>query len=343
MFEEIKFVKTEDHSVGLYSNSINDIFHSKTGALKEAYDKFIYPLIETEIECKKILDICYGVGYNTKAALNKLYKNNLIIDALEFNKNLVHISPYILDGIEDDELKVFIISQLYGSNANLQDIKGFLNYIESLNLNYFLSAFTRRFKTALNELPYYYNIQSKNNAFLHNIYYSYISNNMNNLIKPNKYKDCKINFFFGDARKTILKTNNQYDAVFLDAFSSQKDPTLWTIDFLSLVKSKMNFNSVLLSYSKSTPYRSALLELEFFVGKIFIDNIDMGTIASLNKTNIKNPLSKYDLDLIKTRSGITFKDSTLTLTGNEILKYRENESKCSDRISHTQFLKENLK
>lgn len=165
---------------------------------------------------------------------------------------------------------------------------------------------------------------------------------MNNYVKPNKYAKCKINFYIGDARQTILKTNNLYDAVFLDAFSSQKDPTLWTIDFLSLVKSKMNKNSVLLSYSKATPYRSALLELDFYVGKIFINDIDMGTIASQNKDFIKNNLSQYDIDLIKTRSGITYKDSTLSNTPSEILNQRELEAKFSKRISRTQFIKSNL-
>lgn len=343
MYEEINFVKTDDNSVGLYSNSVNDIFHSKTGALKEAYDKFVLPLLETKIECKRILDICYGIGYNSKAALKEFYKNNIIIDALEYDKSFVNISPFILDGIDDDELKLFIVSEIFNSSRNIADIREYLDILYKLNLNKFLSPFTTNLKELLHNLSYSCNGSTQNNAFLHNIYYNYISNNMNNNLEPNKYNNCKINFYYGDARKTILQSNNQYDAVFLDAFSSQKDPTLWTIDFLSLVKSKMNFNSLLLSYSKATPYRSALLELGFYVGKIFIDNIDMGTIASLNEKNIKNPLTKYDFDLIKTRSGITFKDDTLSLSGDEILKLRETESKNSNRISHTQFLKKHKK
>ena len=149
----------------------------------------------------------------------------------------------------------------------------------------------------------------------------------------------KINYYFDDARKSIKLLNNTYDIVFLDAFSSQKDPTLWTIDFLSEVKLKMNENSVLVSYSKSTPFRSALVELGFYVGKTFIDEQDMGTIASLNKNNILNPLTNYDFELLSTRSGITFKDSELNLSGDKILLNREIEQKTSSRISHTAFLK----
>ena len=40
--ESFSFFETEDKSTGLYSNVIGDIFHSRTGALKEANEKFIY-------------------------------------------------------------------------------------------------------------------------------------------------------------------------------------------------------------------------------------------------------------------------------------------------------------
>ena len=36
---------TDDGSVGLYSDEVNDIYHSQFGALSEAYEKFISSLI----------------------------------------------------------------------------------------------------------------------------------------------------------------------------------------------------------------------------------------------------------------------------------------------------------
>lgn len=69
---------TNDGSVGLYSAKYDDIYHSATGALTEAYEKFIYP-IDWDIllmhDNINILDICYGVGYNTKSFLNFIYEN----------------------------------------------------------------------------------------------------------------------------------------------------------------------------------------------------------------------------------------------------------------------------
>ena len=69
---------TNDGSVGLYSTDFNDIYHSATGALTEAYEKFIYPVDFNNLLQKdkiKVLDICYGIGYNSKSFLNFILEN----------------------------------------------------------------------------------------------------------------------------------------------------------------------------------------------------------------------------------------------------------------------------
>jgi len=73
---------TKDGSVGLYSPEFNDIYHSATGALTEAYEKFVYPsnidyLIQNKKEIK-VLDICYGIGYNTKSFLNYVFEKFIL-------------------------------------------------------------------------------------------------------------------------------------------------------------------------------------------------------------------------------------------------------------------------
>lgn len=70
---------TNDGSVGLYSKDDKDVYHSVFGAMTEAYDKFILPLnlkqlLENKSELK-ILDICYGIGYNSKCFLNYYLEN----------------------------------------------------------------------------------------------------------------------------------------------------------------------------------------------------------------------------------------------------------------------------
>lgn len=341
-FNEIDFKFTDDSSVGLYSKEADDIFHSKTGAYLEAREKFVNPVLDfiNKIDYEvNILDVCYGIGYNTKALLNNVDNKIINIDALEFNKIYTLISPLIKDGINNELLKLRILECLINNNIDITEFINVINEIKNNNLVHFFDPIMLDFIDKFLSDTYISKGQSKNNSFLHNIYYNYISNESNSALKSNKYNNITINYYYNDARKSLKETNNTYDVVFLDAFSAQKDPTLWTIDFLSLIKSKMKENSLLVSYSKSTPFRSALTELGFSVGKTFIDNIDMGTIASLNENLIINKLNDYDLKLLKTRSGITYKDTNLNLDKNTILKNREIESASSDRISHTKFLK----
>lgn len=72
--KDYEFYYTQDGSIGLYSYVNEDVYHSKYGALTEAWEKFILPsgldeLINTK-EKINVLDVCYGVGYNTKALMS---------------------------------------------------------------------------------------------------------------------------------------------------------------------------------------------------------------------------------------------------------------------------------
>ncbi|GEM_PF-663777 len=74
------FYYTQDGSVGLYSYADDDVYHSKYGALTEAWQKFVIPsgitsLLNTK-ENIRVLDVCYGVGYNTKALMSYVISAN---------------------------------------------------------------------------------------------------------------------------------------------------------------------------------------------------------------------------------------------------------------------------
>ena len=86
--DEIETFLTQDGSIGLYNKKLDEIYHSKFGAKKEAYDKFINPAKIIDNHPLNILDICYGIGYNTKTAL-KYYKNIKTIDCIEIDESLV--------------------------------------------------------------------------------------------------------------------------------------------------------------------------------------------------------------------------------------------------------------
>lgn len=77
---DYEFYYTQDGSIGLYSYADDDVYHSKFGAVTESWEKFILPsnvskLINNTPEIK-VLDVCYGIGYNTKALMSYVINEN---------------------------------------------------------------------------------------------------------------------------------------------------------------------------------------------------------------------------------------------------------------------------
>lgn len=70
---------TADGSFTFFSSDYGESFHSLHGARQEAICKFVEPtqLIEKATRPKlRLLDICYGMGYNTAAALETIWRVN---------------------------------------------------------------------------------------------------------------------------------------------------------------------------------------------------------------------------------------------------------------------------
>jgi tRNA U34 5-methylaminomethyl-2-thiouridine-forming methyltransferase MnmC len=72
--------KTEDGSYTFFSDEFNEAFHSHYGAKLEAEVKFVEPtqlkIKATQLSTIYLLDICYGLGYNTAAALDAIWSIN---------------------------------------------------------------------------------------------------------------------------------------------------------------------------------------------------------------------------------------------------------------------------
>ena len=99
----IKAVKSEDGSYTAYSKEYDEHYHStKDGALGESLNKHVIPALlhVKERDEITILDICFGLGFNTLATLYYLHANNI-------NKNVTIISPErddnLIAGLKDFE------------------------------------------------------------------------------------------------------------------------------------------------------------------------------------------------------------------------------------------------
>jgi tRNA U34 5-methylaminomethyl-2-thiouridine-forming methyltransferase MnmC len=87
---------TEDGSFTFFSPEFQEAFHSRFGAKQEAEGKFVKPcLLKAKAANRsrlRLLDICYGLGYNTAAALEGIWQVNphcrIELIALESNSNI---------------------------------------------------------------------------------------------------------------------------------------------------------------------------------------------------------------------------------------------------------------
>ena len=442
---------TEDGSIGLYSFADKDVYHSKYGALTEAWEKFILPsgLDKNTNSEIKVLDVCYGIGYNTKALMsffinkNKIYKKNIFqktfskinnivtihankntqekrqdlsvcidsngankkqvlkIDCLEINKEIVELSPLFKTIKTPDEIFTDIVPQFldcFDSYYKLKDLfSDFMSYFLPKNRKEINELLDIKFKNMHIEKEYKINpfvnyiilntltgkfgsdypdknikkiLQENKNrrffdkvlikyakfnqkwgyskssnsvlsTFLHNIYYDHLSKRYKNMSFKAIESLITLNFWINDARKTILEINEQYDCIFLDAFTYTKAPQLWSMEFVAELYKRLAPNGVLLTYSNSVQVRNTLLENNFFVGKIYNKKNKkfIGTIASKDKSRIKCPLNNYELGLCLTKAGIPYHDPNLSFDSKDILELREYEYKHSTLMSSSKYIK----
>ena len=268
---------THDGTISLRSDKFNENFHSHIGAFKETADKFIIPSMLKRFKNKslKVLDVCFGLGYNSALLFNELLgqKTNLEWFGLEIDKR-----PLIY-ALEDDRF------------LKLWDPK-VIDILYSLQLK---SLF--------------------------------------------KNKDFNCNLFIGDARKEIHRIPKEinFDLIFLDGFSPQKCPEIWSIEFLSKLKNKLFHDGYLITYSSSAAVRLTLKNqgLNIFNIKpgIYDKNLwSNGTLATLNKQN-KNPyiieLSEKENEHLRTKASIPYRDKTGNLSSQEILEIRKKEQLIS--------------
>ena len=120
----------------------------------------------------------------------------------------------------------------------------------------------------------------------------------------------KITIITGDARKAVKRLNKKFSTIFLDGFSPNKNPELYTLEFLELLKTKLNNDGIILCHSQNPIFRTALKQLNFKIG-----NLEQGTIAGLSQNF---SLEEKDEKLLKAFR--PFRDPKLNWSKEKILK-----------------------
>lgn len=140
----MKKVKTGDGSYTFMNPEFEEVYHSVSGAEEEAVRKYAEPTKVAEIAKQngevRILDVCFGIGYNSAAAIDAVLKANpdckIKIVGLEKDdtlpEKLSDLEPgfsnyHIIKKIEDGNYRSdnVDITILYGDAAEkIEEVKG---------------------------------------------------------------------------------------------------------------------------------------------------------------------------------------------------------------------------
>ena len=282
---ELIEVLTKDGSYSLRSVFFQENFHSLLGALEETKLKFTTPSDLQRFKGKSlnVLDICFGLGYNSASLLDELIKQKSYLNwyALEIDKKPLEYS-----------LRNKSFLKLWAPKVK--------KIFESLYLkDYFQDQF---FKCSL---------------------------------------------LWGDAREkiNIIPSAIKFDLIYLDGFSPQKCPQVWTIEFLSKVTEKLNPQGYLITYSSSAAVRKTLrnLGLEIFTIKPSFNKGTLwsqGTVAisKFDKNKLKpnfnfEKLSAMEEEHLLTKASIPYRDQDLKSSKDDIIKKRLDEQLFSTLVS----------
>jgi len=282
---ELIEILTKDGSYSLRSVFFKENFHSLSGALEETKIKFIAPsdLQRFKEKSVNVLDICFGLGYNSASLLNELIKQKSYLNlyALEIDKKPLEYS---------------------------------------LRNESYLKLWAPKIKTIFESL--YRKDYFEDQSF-------------------------KCSLLWGDAREkiNIIPSSIKFDLIYLDGFSPQKCPQLWTMEFLSKVTEKLNSQGYLITYSSSAAVRKTLrnLGLEIFSIKQGFKNRaswSQGTVAisKCDKNQLKpnfnfKKLSLMEEEHLLTKASIPYRDQDLNSSKDDIIKRRLDEQLFSNLLS----------
>lgn len=137
-----------------------------------------------------------------------------------------------------------------------------------------------------------------------------------------------INVFIEDARQTVQKLkDNSYDAIFLDPFSQNMAPELFSLEFFKEFRRVIKDDGIIATYTSSAPVRAAFIEADFYIGlgPIF-GRMQGGTLASPNPEMLDYSLPKNDeIRIALSDVGIPFRDPGLNNSSEDILDARTEE------------------
>ena len=247
------------------------------------------------------------------------------------------INPSRLKRFQNKSISVLDICFGIGYNSALL-FENVIKEISTLNW-YGLELDKRSLNYALREEKFY-------NLWSPKVIEILTSLNLKGLYK-NKMFDCSL--VIGDARKEILNIPKgiNFDLIFLDGFSPQKCPEIWSYEFLSQLKNKIKHEGYLITYTSAAAVRKSLKNLGFNLFNILPtlsdkNNWSDGTLATFDNQQ-NNPyikqLSEMEIEHLNTKASIPYRDPTGEMLSKEILEIRKREQQFSKLLNTNSWRK----
>ena len=230
-------IPTKDGSHTLFSANYNQHYHNvDDGAIQEALYKHVIPALSfhTNKSHLRILDICFGLGYNTFATLYYILENQL-------NTHVTIYSPELNEKL-------------------IQSLQNF--------------TYPKEFEI--------------------------IAPIIQSLLTHHFYEDThfKIELFIGNAREYIKSLNN-IDIVYQDAFSSEVNRELWSVEYFNDIFALCNDNAIITTYAIATPIRLSIFEAGFEI----YEHIPTKRKITLGFKQKQNEIGSYiDMELKQQRN-----------------------------------------
>ena len=141
-------------------------------------------------------------------------------------------------------------------------------------------------------------------------------------------ENISLNVYIEDARQTVQRLDdNAYDAIFLDPFSQNMAPELFSLEFFKEFRRVIKDDGIIATYTSSAPVRAGFIDAGCCIGlgPIF-GRKQGGTLASPNPEMLDYSLPKNDeIRIALSDVAIPFRDPGLNNDSDTILEARTEE------------------
>lgn len=303
--------RTADGTVSARDPITGELFHNNYGAYVEALENYAVPsrwylLLKEKPERNfRLLDACFGLGYNTFVFWDQIVGNEASVKqvdvlAVEKDRNVLKVLPDVLAQDCFEFLSKNRVTNVDGKTLfeTFEEL-GRSNFAgDSLKLEFMVDDFT----------------------------------------------ELNLNLIFDDLRLGVRSLVPEYagtvDFIFHDPFSPNKLPQLWTADLFKFYHQLMEpRRGRLLTYSAATAVRGGLEECGFTVYRTrALGAKTGGTLALANPNGFYPdyddladgailPLLPEERERMLTASGVPYRDPELNSDRREVLKRRDRELK----------------